>query len=129
MKKSKIERFRRLIEAALNEPLSDEVALEVTSLHPAWDMEGTYKTGDRVRYGGVLYKCLQDHSAQADWTPEAAVSLWARVLGLTVTEWVQPESTNPYQKGDRVLHNDVVWVSIVNDNVWEPGVYGWQEAE
>lgn len=39
----------------------------------------------------------------------------------------QPESTNPYSKGDKVTHNGKTWRSTIAGNVWEPGVYGWEE--
>lgn len=112
--------------------LTDEKAAEVPELFPAWNGDGvSFITGNRVRYNGVLYKCLQSHEAQANWTPETAPSLWARVLiedPDTVSEWVQPDSTNPYMIGDRVSHNGKVWECSVNYNVWEPGVYGWTEV-
>lgn len=105
--------------------LTDEDALELPNAFPEWNPTATYKTGDRVRYNGKLYKCLQDHTAQADWTPEAAVSLWALVINEGIPEWQQPESTNPYMKGDKVKHNGKTWESTIDNNVWEPGVYGW----
>ena len=112
--------------------LTDEKAAEVPELFPAWNGDGvSFITGNRVRYNGFLYKCLQSHEAQANWTPETAPSLWARVLiedPDTVSEWVQPDSTNPYMIGDRVSHNGKVWECSVNYNVWEPGVYGWTEV-
>ena len=55
-------------------------------------------------------------------------SLFARVLipdPEVIPEWVQPDSTNPYAKGDKVRHSGSVWVSDIDGNVWEPGVYGW----
>jgi hypothetical protein len=45
-----------------------------------------------------------------------------------IPAWEQPDSTNPYKIGDKVSHKDIIWVSIVDNNVWEPGVYGWEEA-
>ena len=71
------------------------------------------------------------HTAQDDWTPTAAPSLWARVLipdEDVIPEWEQPESTNPYKKGDKVRHNGKMWVSILENNTWEPGIYGWEEV-
>lgn len=131
MKLSEALRYRAAIEKA-SVSLPDEELLEVPNLAPVWDSAAEYTAGDRVTYLGVLYKCLQSHTAQADWTPEAAPSLWARVLipdENTIPEWVQPESTNPYMKGDKVTHNGRTWVSAVDDNIWEPGVYGWEETE
>lgn len=109
--------------------LTDEQALEAAAIYPAWDGEAAYEKDDRVRYGERLYRCLQAHQAQADWTPTAAVSLWAKVLTSETGEalpWEQPESTNPYMEGDRVTHGGKTWVSTVDNNVWEPGVYGWE---
>lgn len=112
--------------------LTDEKAAEVPELFPAWNGDAmNCITGNRVRYNGVLYKCLQSHESQANWTPETAPSLWARVLiedPDTVSAWVQPDSTNPYMIGDRVSHGGKTWESSVNYNVWEPGVYGWTEV-
>ena len=48
-----------------------------------------------------------------------------------MTEVSQAEKitcTNPYKKGDKVTHNGSTWVSTVDNNVWEPGVYGWEKA-
>ena len=96
---------------------------------PGWRSGVDYVTGQRVLHGGVLYKALQDHTSQDDWTPDAAPSLFAKVLipdAETIPEWEQPDSTNPYSKGDKVTHNGKMWVSTIDNNVWEPGVYGWE---
>mgnify|MGYP001004627983 CR=1 FL=1 len=109
----------------------DQTALVGKELYPLWNEAAVYKKGDRVRYDGVLYRCLQDHTAQATWTPERAPSLWAKVLIPTpsvIPEWEQPESTNPYMKGDKVKYNGKTWVSSIDNNVWAPGVYGWDEV-
>lgn len=112
--------------------MDDEKALNFIELFPAWNGNSIeYATGIRVRYDGVLYKVLQDHTSQADWTPTASPSLFAEVLIVdpsVVSAWVQPDSTNPYMAGDKVSHNDKTWVSDIDNNVWEPGVYGWSEV-
>lgn len=121
--------LRAVIEAAAVS-LPDETALEAVELFPAWSAEAAYQTDDRVRYEGVLYRCLTGHEAQVAWTPTDAASLWARVLipdPEVIPEWVQPDSTNPYMTGDKVTHNGKTWESTVDNNVWEPGVYGWTE--
>lgn len=112
--------------------LTDEQALTVPIIFPAWRGDGiSYAAGDRVMYGGVLYKCLQAHTSQSTWTPADAPSLWAKVLIPTpgeIPDWEQPSSTNPYAKGDKVKHNGKTWTSDIDGNVWEPGVYGWTEV-
>ena len=130
MKRSEAIRLRRLMEKAAEVGLGDAEALEGAVLFPKWDGAGEYTAGQRVRYNGILYRCLQEHRAQDGWGPVSAPSLWARVLieePGTVPDWVQPDSTNPYALGDRVWHLGRIWVSVVPENIWEPGVYGWQE--
>ena len=117
----------RKIRAVMEEKaatLSDETALEVPEMFPKWTARA-YSAGERIRYRGKLYKCLQAHSANETWNPADAVSLWAEVLNDEIREWVQPGSTNPYMKGDKVRHDGLTWESDVDNNVWEPGVYGW----
>ncbi len=112
----------------LRESATDEQALSVPVLYPAWRSGVAYTAGQRLLYNSVLYKVLQDHTSQDDWTPDAAPSLFAKVLipdETVIPEWEQPDSTNPYSAGDKVTHNSKTWVSDVDNNVWEPGVYGW----
>lgn len=120
--------MRPLIEKAVSASLSDAEALDAVTLFPAWVAGKEYAADARVKHDGILYKCLQPHTSQADWAPTAAPSLWAKVLipdpGI-IPEWEQPESTNPYMAGDKVTHNGKTWVSDIDNNVWEPGVYGW----
>lgn len=111
--------------------VDDEQALEGKELFPLWDASTVYEAGSRVRYNDTLYKCLQAHTSQETWTPTDAPSLWAKVLtdpSGEILPWEQPESTNPYMTGDKVTHNGKTWVSDVDNNVWEPGVYGWSEV-
>lgn len=117
--------------------LTDEEALTVQNLYPEWSGAGVTYTADyKANYNGVLYKCLQEHTSQEDWTPEVAASLWAKVLipdPTVIPEWEQPGAENPYMKGDKVAHDGYVWVSLVDNNVWEPGAAGtetlWEKVE
>lgn len=114
--------------------VSDAAALKMPDYFPTWDGDGhTYKVGDRVTYNDTLYKVLQAHTSQNDWTPDAAPSLFAKVLTSTTGEplpWEQPGSTNPYMIGDRVTYNGKVYESTVDNNVWAPDAYpqGWKEV-
>ena len=111
---------------------TDEMSLQVPNLYPSWRVEVNYSIGDRVLYNGVLYKVLQEHTSQETWTPTDAPSLFAKVLipdENVIPEWEQPDSTNPYMKGDKVIHNGKTWTSIIDNNVWEPNVANtWEEA-
>lgn len=113
--------------------LTDDQAASVPDAFPKWALDVAYKVGDRRRYAGTLYRCIQAHTSQADWTPDVAVSLWVRVGEPgEIPEWVQPTGAHDaYSKGDHVMHNGKEWVSTVegeHTNTWEPGVYGWTEV-
>ena len=120
--------MRAIIEAN-SKQATDEEAARAPFIFPAWNGDSVqYNAGDMVQYDGKAYRVLQSHTSQAAWTPAAAPSLFAEILipdPETIPEWKQPESTNPYMKGDKVRHNGKTWVSDIDNNVWEPGVYGW----
>ena len=112
--------------------LTDEDALEAVELFPNWTGDShSYEVDERVNYINILYKCLQAHTSQEAWDPISAPSLWAKVLipdENVIPEWEQPSSTNPYMKGDKVTYNGKTWESTVDNNVWAPGVFGWNEV-
>lgn len=102
------------------------------SIYPDWVPEKyPYFAGERVSYNDSYYRCIQNHTSQADWSPDVAVSLWVATADPWEEwpEWVQPQGYHDaYGTGDKVSHNDKHWISDVDDNVWEPGVYGWTES-
>ena len=123
------QKLRPLIEKAAIS-LSDEDAIEAVNLFPNWANNKAYTKDERVKYNDILYKCLISHTAQANWTPDNSPSLWTKVLipdANEIPEWEQPDSTNPYMKGDRVMYNGQVYESTIDNNVWAPGVYGWSQ--
>lgn len=113
--------------------LDDTDALEAIYLFPEWDKDANkYEKDTRVRFEGVLYKCLQEHIPQAAWTPTAAPSLWTKVLIPSpdvIPDWEQPDSTNAYQIGDKVRFEGKVYESVIANNIWSPAAYpaGWKE--
>lgn len=122
--------LRTLIER-LSATLTDDDAYTAPELFPQWHTETAYAVGDRVQYEGNLYKCLQAHTAQSDWTPDTAVSLWVKVDDPAVEwpEWHQPQGAHDaYAMGDKVSHNGKHWISQIDYNTYEPGVYGWEEV-
>ena len=111
--------------------LGDADAARVAALYDEWSGAGVdYEVGDRVRFQGNLVKCLQAHTSQPDWAPNAAPSLWSVILpgqegsGVEVGVWQQPDSTNGYADGDRVIYGGHIWQSTQDDNVWKPGDVG-----
>ena len=109
---------------------TDQQANNAPAIYPAWDIDVEYKTGDRVLFENILYKVLQDHTSQETWIPTESPSLFTRVLipdENIIPEWVQPDSTNPYMTGDKVTYEGKTYESIVDNNVWKPTEYGWEE--
>lgn len=108
--------------------LDDEQAESVTILFPLWESGVDYIVGDRRRYNDLLYRCVQAHTSQADWTPPAVPALWVRTSTEEWPEWIQPTGAHDaYNTGDKVSHNSKHWICDIDANVYEPGVYGWTE--
>lgn len=125
--RTQAEQLRKLL-IKQADSLPDEEIITVPCFVEKWKAGVEYETGKRLNYNDTVYKVLQAHTSQEDWTPEAAPSLFAKVLipdASVIPEWEQPDSTNPYMKGDKVTHNGDTWESDIDNNVWEPGVYGW----
>ena len=121
-------KLRAMIEKA-SLSLADEDALQAVKLYPAWATDTAYTVGKRIRYNYTLYRCVQAHTSQADWTPDVTPALWTVVSLDEWPEWVQPTGAqDAYAKGDKASHNGKHWVSDVDGNAWEPGVYGWSEV-
>ena len=132
MKKSKAVLLRAMIEKS-SAFLPDEDALEAVELFPAWAADTEYTAQIRVRYEGKLYRCEQAHTSQAGWEPPNVPALWTEVAEPgEIPVWKQPTGAqDAYNKGDKVWYPEkdtTVYVSTMDNNVWEPGVYGW-EAE
>lgn len=113
--------------------LTDEQAEQVTNVHPSWEAGVAYAVGKRVKHDGKLYRCVQAHTSQEGFEPPKTPALWTRTGAdpEAIEEWVQPTGAqDAYDKGAKVKHNGKTWVSIYDGkNVWEPGVYGWDEVE
>ena len=126
MTRAKAKQLRQLIES-LAVTLDDETALTGVELFPAWAIGKAYAANDRAQYNGTLYKCIQAHTAQADWMPSATPALWKTVSVDEYPEWVQPAGAHDaYNIGDKVTYNGQHYVCTSNANVYAPDVYGWQ---
>lgn len=120
--------FRKKIEMA-SAWTDDADALECIELFPQWAYPKSYIGGERIQHKSLLYRCIQPHTSQEDWAPDVTPALWARVSIEEYPQWIQPTgSADAYQSGNKVTHNDKHWVSNIDNNVWEPGVYGWNEV-
>jgi hypothetical protein len=127
-----LNRFMQMSVQAAN--LDDEKAMEVADLYPAWKSMKSYAVDEIIKYGvnadgeTQLYKVIQAHTSQDDWTPDTTPSLFKKIgfTGDGVAIWTQPlGATDAYMKGDVVSYEGSLWTSDVDSNVWQPGVYGW----
>ena len=121
----------KVAKVVANSVTDDVVALEIQEFYDEWQVEVSYVVGQYVRYKDVLYKVLNAHTSQAGWTPSESPSLFTKVLidpSGAILDWEQPDSTNPYMKGDKVMFDGKTYESEVDNNVWQPGVYGWKEV-
>ena len=91
-----------------------------------------YSVGDIVAHDGVLYRCVQAHRSQDDWTPDKVPALWTPVrekAGPAPDEWKAPSGAqDAYSKGDRVSFQGGVYESLIDANTWSPVDYpaGWK---
>ena len=115
--------------------LTDEQAMQIADLYPDWAAMKAYAADEIVKYGvnadgeTQLYKVIQAHTSQEDWTPDTATSLYKKI-GFTedgVSIWTQPlGASDAYMKDDVVSFENQLWISTADNNVWQPGVYGWE---
>ena len=120
--------------------LTEEQALEIATVYPAWEAGRSYAVGDIISYGAnsagdpQLYKVVQAHTSQEDWTPDAAASLYD-AFGLDVQGypvWSQPTGAHDaYNTGDIVNYSGMLYKSLIDGNVWAPDAYpqGWEVVE
>lgn len=108
---------------------TDEILIDNVAAFPYWNGGGvSYSAGMLLQYDGSLYRVIQPHTSQADWTPDKVPALFTRVSIEEYPDWVLPTGAHDaYSKGDKVAHNGKHWQSDIDGNVWEPGVYGWSE--
>lgn len=122
------------VKMAENGDIDEVTASEHIEMFLYWQDKHDYNIGDLRQFKGKLYKCLQAHTSQADWTPDVSTSLW-KVCGISengILEWCQPISTSDaYMTGDEVMYDGVHYRSLIDNNVWCPADYpqGWGVVE
>ncbi len=115
--------------SGVTDTLEDGAALEHQALYPAWQSGQAVAAGYRARHGDKLYRCIQAHTTQGDWPPDATPALWVRVSVDEWPEWVQPTGAHDaYSKGDKVTHGGSRYISLIDGNTWSPASYpaGWE---
>ena len=112
--------------------LSDEDALQAVELFPQWVTGRAYAVDERLQYKNVLYRVVQAHTSQADWTPDITPAVFVVVSLDEWPEFVQPTGAHDgYKKGDKVTFEGKHYISLIDANVWSPTAYpaGWKEIE
>lgn len=126
MTKKELNRFLKSL-VSIRKQATDDQALKSKYVYSQWKEDTEYAVDERVIYLDVLYKCLIAHTSQSIWVPINSPSLWA-IVHYSIQPWIQPVgTTDAYMTGDKVTHNNKTWISIVDYNIWEPGIYGWEE--
>jgi len=120
-------------ETLLETELTVEQMLELMDIYPEWEPGIDYSAGTIVKYESNLYEVIAPgHTSQADWTPDATPALFKKIVPESVIpEWIQPTgSHDAYSTGDRVTFNGLIYVSLIDGNVWSPEAYpaGWQQV-
>lgn len=130
------EQFRKALQMFAS-TLTDEQALEIATVYPIWEADMPYSAGEFITYGvsstgdPQLYKVVQSHISQRDWTPDTTPSLYD-AIGLTQDGypiWSRPSGAHDtYNTGDMVDYNGRLYVSIIDGNIWSPNEYpaGWE---
>ena len=127
MNRTQANLYRMRIEQAAAS-LSDQDALTAPEMFPHWKPGIHVEVPDRYCFDNALYRVVQSHDTLSGWEPDITPALWTRVSIEEFPEWVQPTGVqDSYPLDAKVSHNNKHWKSDYDNNVWEPGVYGWTE--
>lgn len=137
------ENIKNISKQVLKSDIAQEDYDKIISVFPEWITETSYVAGDTVRYEGKAWEVIQAHTSQPDWTPETATALFKEITPEKVVDeetgeeaeiipdFVQPTgSHDTYDKGDKVLFQDKIYTSTVDNNSYSPIDYaeGWEEV-
>lgn len=59
--------------------VDDATAYRMWEFYPEWKSGMTLTVGYKLQYDGKLYRVIQAHTSQDDWTPDASASLFERI--------------------------------------------------
>ena len=133
MTKNELQQRTARVKAAMNTAsaaLDDKTALDSIAIFPMWKTASVYSANERVQYKGKLYKCVQAHPSQSDWTPDIAASLWLEICPDEYPEWKQPQGAHAaYNIGDKCSYNGKRYICVIDSNVYAPYIYGWEISD
>lgn len=133
------EQLRRCMQM-FAQTISDDEAMEIATIYPEYIVGKLYKADEMFTYGEnavgdpQLYRVIQEHTSQADWTPDKTPALYTSI-GLTkegYPVWSRPTGAHDaYMIGDVVDYNGTLYESLIDGNVYSPDEYptGWKEYD
>ena len=126
----KAEEIRKAINK-FAENQTDETLIDNKAAFALWSGNGLeVKAGEIYLFNDELYRVVQDHTTQNDWTPDITPALYTKISVEEFPQWVQPTGAHDaYKKGDKVTYDNKHWISTADNNVWQPGGYGWDEIK
>lgn len=131
---SEIKAIKRLLTILTNDMLkstglTQQHIDDLSIIHPYYEINKQYFVGDIFNFELKLYEVVQSHTSLANWYPPTTPALYKlKTPAGTISDWIQPTGAqDAYQIGDKVSHNGFNWISTSANNVWEPGVYGWNK--
>lgn len=124
----KAEEIRKAINK-FAENQTDETLIDNKAAFQLWNGNGlAVKAGEIYLFNDELYRAVQDHTTQNDWAPDIAVSLYVEISVEEFPEWKQPQGAHDaYKLGAKCSHNGKHWINTYDNNIYEPGIYGWEE--
>ena len=124
----KAEEIRKAINK-FAENQTDETLIDNKAAFRLWNGNGlAVKAGEIYLFNDKLYRVVQDHTTQNDWTPNITPALYTKISVEEFPQWVQPQGAHDaYKIGKKVSHNGKHWINTYDNNTYEPGVYGWDE--
>lgn len=130
------EQFRKAMQFYA-QTLTDEAAMQIATVYPKYEVGKAYAANEMFTYGTnnvgdpQLYRVVQAHTSQADWTPDATPSLYTPI-GLNESGypiWSRPTGAHDaYNTGDIVDYNGTLYKSLIDGNTYAPDEYaaGWE---
>lgn len=113
---------------AENGTFDETTIVEHADLFEDWQPNVDYKAKKLLRHKGEMFAVLQAHRSQDNWEPGMVPALYKKIADPSIEypPWSQPISAqDAYMTGDKCSDEGRCWVSTVDNNVWKPGVYGW----
>ena len=111
---------------------SDKTLIDNKAVFEFW-RAGINAEKDKIyRYSENIYKCIQPHTTQEDWTPDKVPALFVKISLEEFPQWVQPTGAHDaYKKGAKVSDEGKRWISNKDVNIYKPGLVpgDWSEVE